>query len=76
MFQFKAEDFISYAAGGEAHDLPSTGSSHAVCNSFGQQLGYDTVHYPEQNKRMYWHASQLADLVDIAVVSHLRLFAD
>ena len=47
-----------------------------ICIIVGQRLGFDVVDYPEQNKRMYRHAGQLADLVDIAAVSHPRLSAD
>ena len=75
MFQVEAGDFIGYPAGGEAHDLRNTGSTHMICIIVGQRLGFDVVDYPEQNKRMYRHAGQLADLVDIAAVSHPRLLA-
>ena len=47
-----------------------------ICIIVGQRLGFDVVDYPEQNKRLYRHAGQPADLVDIAAVSHPRLFDD
>ena len=58
------------------YDLRSTYSSHMICIIVGQRLAFDVVEYPEQNKRMYRHAGQLEDLVDIAAVSQPRLFAD
>ena len=76
MFQVEAGDFIVYPAGGEAHDLRNTGSTHMTCIIVGQRLGFDVVDYPEQNKRLYRHAGQPADLVDITAVSHPRLFDD
>ena len=76
MFQVEAGDFIGYPADGEAHDLRNTGSTHMICIIVGQRLGFDVVDYPEQNKRLYRHAGQPADLVDIAAVSHPRLFDD
>ena len=61
---------------GAGHDLRNTGSPQLICIIVGQDLGFDDVNYPERNKRMYRRAGQLADLVDIAVVSHPRLFPD
>ena len=47
MFQVEAGDFIGYPAGGEAHDLHNTGSSHMICIIVGQRLGFDVVDYQE-----------------------------
>ena len=47
-----------------------------ICIIVGQRLGFAVVDFQEQNKRMYRHMRQLAGLVDIAAVSHPRLFAD
>ena len=76
MFRIEAGDFIGYPAGGEAHDLRNTNSSHMICIIVGQRLGFDLADYPEQNKRKYWHAGQLRDLICSAAVSHQRLFVD
>ena len=56
IFQVEAGDFIGYPAGGEAHDLHNTGSSHMICIIVGQRLGLDIVNYPKQHKGMYLHA--------------------
>ena len=73
LFQIEAGDFIGYPAGGEAHDIRNTGSTHMICLVLGQRLEFDIIDYPEQNKRLYRYAGQPPDLVDIATVSHPRL---
>ena len=73
LFQIEAGDFIGYPAGGEAHDIRNTGSTHMICLVLGQRLEFDIIDYPEQNKRLYRYAGQPPDLVDIAAVSHPRL---
>ena len=76
MFHFEAENFIGYLTGGEHRDLHNTGSSHQNYIIVGQRLGFEVVNYPEQNKSLYRYACQLADHVDVAAVSHPRLFDD
>ena len=73
LFQIEAGDFIGYPAGGEAHDIRNTGSTHMICLVVGQRLEFDIIEYPQQNKRLYRYAGQPPDLVDIAAVSHPRL---
>ena len=70
LFEVEADDFTTYPADGEAHDLRNTGSSPMTCIVVGQRLDCDVVDYPEQNKRLYCYAGKAWDLVDIAAVSH------
>ena len=46
VLQVEAGDFITYPAGGEAHDLRNTGSSILKCIIIGQRLDFDIVDYP------------------------------
>lgn len=48
LFQIEAGDFIGYPAGGEAHDIRNTGSTHMICLVVGQRLEFDIIDYPEQ----------------------------
>ncbi len=73
LFQIETGDFIVYPSGVEAHDIRNTGSTHMICLVVCQRLEFDIIDYPEQNKRLYSHARQPPDLVDIAAVSHPRL---
>ena len=73
LFQIETGDFIVYPAGIEAHDIRNTGSTHMICLVESQRLEFDIIDYPEQNKRLYRHAGQPLDPVDIAAFSHPRL---
>ena len=74
LFQIEAGDFIGYPAGSEAHGIRNTGSTHVICRVVGQRLEFDIIDYPKQKKRLYRHAGQPLDLVDIAADSRPRLF--
>ena len=44
-----------------------------ICIIIGQFLGFGFVDHPERDKRVYKHASELADFVDSAAASHPHL---
>ena len=46
--QNEAGDFIGYPAGGEAHDIRNTGSTHMICLVVGQRLEFDIIDYPDK----------------------------
>ena len=52
LFQIEAGDFIGYPAGGEAHDIRNTGSTHMICLVVGQRLEFDIIDYPEQKNNL------------------------
>ena len=68
-----SKSLIVYPAGIEAHDIRNAGSTHMICLVEGQRLEFDIIDYPEQNKRLYRHAGQPPNLVDIAAARHPRL---
>ena len=73
LFLNEASDFLGYPAGGKARDIRNTGSTQIICRVVGQRKEFDIIDHPDQNKRLYRHAGQPPDLVDIAAVSHPRL---
>lgn len=63
-------DFIGYRAGGQAHTMVNTGHSVLKCIVVGERLAHDVGDYPNAEKRIYRHAGQAWDLVDLDQIEH------
>lgn len=70
VYLVSAGDFIGYRAGGNAHTIKNTGSSHLKCIVVGQRLDHDVTDYPNLNKRLYRNKGLAWDLVDTENVTH------